>query len=161
MIPPSCRFLLGGPSLAAVLFLLFLVALVPSDSVASRRPRQAGPDTPWEDLRSVLSSPEVLHIPTVIEWKEQCLDPMIFDQYPMPEPFHLFGYDIGYAPAGGEYRIGILCCMCMCSCSAATHIHRRHILLMQHIYLSEHLLIPALSASYMYLPPYSRYMYTI
>jgi len=86
--------------LAAVLFLLLLVALVPSDSVASRRPRQAGPDTPWEDLRSVLSSPEVLHIPTVIEWKEQCLDPMIFDQYPMPEPFHLFGYDIGYAPAG-------------------------------------------------------------
>ena len=128
MIPPSRRFLLGGPSLAAVLFLLLLVALVPSDSVASRRPRQAGPDTPWEDLRSVLSSPEVLHIPTVIEWKEQCLDPMIFDQYPMPEPFHLFGYDIGYAPAGGEYRIGILCCMCMCSCSAATHIHRRHIL---------------------------------
>ena len=91
-----------------ILFLLPFAAitlLAPPSSAAAgggRRPRQARPDTPWEDLRASLSSPDALNLPTVVDWREQCLDPMIFDEAPLPDPFHLFGYDIDYAPAGGE-----------------------------------------------------------
>lgn len=67
------------------------------------RPKQALPGTPWEDLRNVLSSPDILTVPSVFDWKEQCLDPMVFTEPFVTDPldpFKLYGYDIGFKPAG-------------------------------------------------------------
>eukprot|EP00751_Fragilariopsis_kerguelensis_P022573 CAMPEP_0170900086 /NCGR_PEP_ID=MMETSP0734-20130129/47184_1 /TAXON_ID=186038 /ORGANISM="Fragilariopsis kerguelensis, Strain L26-C5" /LENGTH=481 /DNA_ID=CAMNT_0011293459 /DNA_START=99 /DNA_END=1541 /DNA_ORIENTATION=+ len=67
---------------------------------ASERPKPANPDTPWEELRNDLSSPDILNLPTVTVWKEECLDPMLFvDELP-PDPYTLYGYEIGYQPSG-------------------------------------------------------------
>ena len=84
------------------LFPLIVLASASAAAVGGRRPKQAMPSTPWEDLRAILSSPDILNIPTVVDWKEQCLDPMIFTEAPLPDPFHLYGYDVGYASAGGK-----------------------------------------------------------
>jgi len=40
----------------------------------SRLPKEAIPETPWDDLKAVLSSPETLTPGTVTEWKEQCVN---------------------------------------------------------------------------------------
>lgn len=76
---------------------------------ASERPKPANPNTPWEELRNDLSSPDILNLPTVNVWKEECLDPMLFvDELP-PDPYTLYGYEIGYKPSG----------VCMVSMSCA------------------------------------------
>jgi len=64
------------------------------------RPKQASPGTPWEELRSTLSSPDILNLPTPVDWKEECLDPMLFQDELPPDPFQIYGYDIGYKPSG-------------------------------------------------------------
>ena len=71
-------------------------------TLASQSPKQAKPDTPWEELRNDLSSPDILNLPSVSDWKMQCLDPMVFTEPFSSDPFKLYGYDIGYTPAGGK-----------------------------------------------------------
>jgi hypothetical protein len=85
------------PSLFAA---IVLVTTGSTTVEASERPKQANPDTPWEELRNDLSSPDILNLPTVNVWKEECLDPMLFvDELP-PNPYTLYGYEIGYKPSG-------------------------------------------------------------
>ena len=40
-------------------------------------PKQAGPDTPWEELRNVLSSPDILTTTSAEIWNEQCISPYV------------------------------------------------------------------------------------
>lgn len=42
-------------------------------------PLEASPDTPWEDLRILLSAPHILTQPKVDDWKEQCLKQLVKD----------------------------------------------------------------------------------
>jgi len=67
--------------------------------VDAAQPKHAAPDTPWEELREELSSPSILNLPAASEWEEQCLRPMLKSDT-LTENFHLYGYDIGYKPAG-------------------------------------------------------------
>lgn len=86
---------------------LLALASTAAAAASGRRPRQAPPGTPWGDLRSGLSSPDILNVPTAVEWREQCLDPLVFDADGdgPPDNFHVYGYDMGYAPSGGECRL--------------------------------------------------------
>ena len=36
-------------------------------------PKEASPDTPWEDLKAVLTSADILTPGNVVEWQEQCI----------------------------------------------------------------------------------------
>ena len=82
------------------LFPLFLARGVRAAQAV--QPKQAAPETPWEELRVVLSSPNILNLPTVSEWEEQCLRPMLFN-VTLPDTLILYGYDIGFQPAGGKF----------------------------------------------------------
>lgn len=62
---------LSGTSLRC---LIFFAGISQTSALA---PKAAAPDTPWDDLEAVLSSPDILTVPEVSDWRAQCIDPFI------------------------------------------------------------------------------------
>jgi hypothetical protein len=55
----------------------FVIWIIPY-FVSAELPRPAPQNTPWDDLRSALSSPDILVETNVTEWAAQCGDPFVF-----------------------------------------------------------------------------------
>ena len=53
--------------------LLLSVSGIFSDGVHASIPKAASPDTPWEDLKAALSSPDILTASDANQWNEQCV----------------------------------------------------------------------------------------
>ena len=84
--------------LTSSLFLLAVCCSYGATNAAST-PKAAAPDTPWDTLQAVLSSPDILTDPDVSEWKSQCLDPFIND--PFNEDFPaVSAYQLYEQPSG-------------------------------------------------------------
>ena len=77
-------------SIKPILLALIFFAGIVCQQTNALTPKEAAPDTPWDELEAVLGSPDILTDPTASEWQEQCFEPFIND--PFQEDYEVTNY---------------------------------------------------------------------